>query len=237
MKNKGFSHYSEDYDGEGKKTLDVNENNNSEVFSRNSEKHVYKPIRYSTHSALFKYRLHGTPNRKPNKIINMRNWIKKIWIFKGVKVVANLSTLEIWIKTKKYKSPKRMIYNAWNKADKIRREFSTWQQVGLQPIIGPQDTGLHRAHIVVEDKQISTQLLPASDKPGSKRSGLTFDESHPEKAEFTGPESVKAAYGADFVFCDFPQEYQELKLKINLMEAESRVLAQGVTAIIRRLEK
>jgi len=228
---------------QGRDTTEVKGKNSSEMgkaakdgtSSPSSEKPPFTPptlaIKYSGHSLKWIWEMQGTPKRKPLRTINMRgDWIKRIWKFKGAVIVANKKTLEIWIKTRKYKNIEKMLYNAWNKADLIAREFSVWQQIALQPIPSSHPADVQTAHIVIEEPALTPYLRAQANAPTSKLIGLTLDKSHAGKPEFAGSLSVEGAIGADYVFLRLPGAISEMDARMIAFEAVAERIELEATA-------
>jgi hypothetical protein len=168
-------------------------------------------VKISAHALRWTWKISGTTTRKPDKINRMKNWTRKIYEWKGSKVIINTRTLEIYMQSRAYKDPQKMIYANWDKADRISREFSKWAQIGLIPIESTHPADCQGAHLVLETKALNPFLKPQADLPTSQRIGLTYDKSHPGKPELEGPESIEGALGADYIFLDFPRHFQALR--------------------------
>lgn len=217
--------------------------NNSSEESQNTNPHApmritrVKPLRYSAHSLQWKYRLIGKPQRTPDKIVQMKNWKRRFWKLKGVKLIANLHTLEAWVKTGKHTNPEKAINTAWLKVHKTLIYFLDWQRIAIEPIKTNAPANLSRAHMVLETKELNPYLRPQEGQPGTERVGLVFDKSHKNKPEFIGQQAAEGMIGADWVFLRLPAEWEELKQAIGLLEGENRATAQLLTQLVKVMKK
>ena len=220
-----------------KKLLDDNKNKLMRIFSRGSEHTFPSPIKWNAHSAVWKWNFEGKTERVPDKLIKLKNWNKNIYYWKGATIVMNVSTLEVWVRTRTYTNPIRMIYKAWSRADLTAREFSTSAQIAIKPLLSEHPSDIHKAHIVLRTKKLNKYLKPQADKQTSERTGLHYDLSHPDLPEFIGQESVEGVFGADWVFLALPKEWQELKHAIAITQAKHDLTAKALNKVIELLRK
>ncbi len=217
--------------------------------SRSSE----KPLRvlFSGHRLRWVWLKDGDTMRRPEHEVKMKNWKtpKKTYSWEnGASVVVNARTLEIWMRSRPYKNPVRMIYANWSKADLLARKFSTWAGIGLMALASEHPADCQAAHLVLESKLLNPFLRPQAGLETSRRIGLVFDHSHKDKPEFTGQESIEGVFGADYMFREFPQEWRmhaktdaekwgELEAALGQVHSESAKLAEGQAAILKILLK
>jgi hypothetical protein len=194
-------------DVNGKSSIDVNEFKKILNLTPTSVMPI-KIVRISAHSLRWTWRIGGTTHRKPDKACKMRGWTKKIYNWGKATIVLNPITLEIWTDSRPHKNVLKMIYSNWNKADKAAREFSLFAQIALRQDTSHHPTDLQTAHLVLEDRLFSSLLKPYKDREDSRKVGLIFDKSHPNKAEFTGKESAEGAIGLDWWLLEFPKEHR-----------------------------
>ena len=204
-KNNDSSRYSEDYVIKHENASDVRKTQKNKFSSLGSE-NPPTLVKFSAHRLKWIWRVTGKTARKPDKTIEMRNWKKAIYHWGGATIVLNPQTLEVWLKSRPYKNPTKMIYANWNKADRIAREFSKWAQLGIKAIESEHPSGVAAAHLVAETKRLNPYLKPQEGK--APLIGLTFDKSHLNKPEFTGSHSVEGAQGADWLFLSFPDRFK-----------------------------
>lgn len=195
-------------------------------------------LHVSAHKLLWSFKMEGIPQRSPTKEVKMRsNWTKRIWKnYKGVNIVANRRTLEVWVAVGKQNGAEKTISEAWNRADLARRAFSNWQKIALTPINTAHPLDLERGHFVLEDKKLEKYLKNEAGKPTSQKIGLVFDKSHANKPEFTGQESAEGAIGADYLFTQYPKEFRGVKAKIERVEAEIHSIKQDTAAFQENLK-
>lgn len=168
-------------------------------------------VRISGHHLKWAWNVSGTTNRKPHRKIRLgkgKGWEKRIYKFKGVTIVLNPYTLELWQRSRPYRNVKRMIYANWGKADQTARAFSKYAQIAIKPIRSEHPADMQAAHLVVENKQMSGVLKQYEGT--APRVGLQFDKSHKRRAELTGRESAEGAIGLDYWLIDFPKKTAEL---------------------------
>lgn len=168
-------------------------------------------FRISGHRLKWSWHVEGTTNRSPDKRIKVgkgKGWFKNIYHWHGATIVLNPYTMEIWMKSRPYKTVERMVSAKWSKADLIAREFSEYAQIAITPIESEHPQDIQAAHLVVETKPVSALLEPYKDRPDSRRIGLEFDKSHRNRAELTGQESVEGGMGLDWLLLDFPQQHR-----------------------------
>ena len=172
-------------------------------------KPMTKGVKISAHRLRWTWKVNGTTERKPDRLIKMRNWNRKVYEFNGATVILNTKTLEIYMQSRAYKDPQKMIYANWDKADRIARAFAKFAWIGLKAIESDHPADCQDAHLVLETKELNPYLKPQAEQPSSQRVGLVFDKSHNNKPEFTGPESIEGGIGADYIFLDFPREFRK----------------------------
>ena len=221
-------------DGNGKIPPDVGDSRLKRLVPIPTPVNAYK---ITAHACTWRFNLEGVPKRTPYKTIQMRGWTARYWNFQGCKVQACKKTLFIHVKTRKKPTTRQAIYGAWNRVDRARRAFSLWQQVGLIPDETNRPTGAQNAHIVIETPTLTNPLNTQAFKPESARIGLICDASHGFKPEFTGAESIEGGLGADWVFLKMPEEFQELKAALQLIEGENRATAQALARFIEAWKK
>ena len=201
---------------------------------------LYASYQISAHAATWRYKMEGIPQRKPDKTILMRGWIARYWRFQNCSIQACKKTLFISVKTGKRLTTRQAVYGAWDKQDRARRAFSTWQEIGLSPIEANHPSGAQGAHIVIETPELKAPLNTQAFKPESSRIGLISDNSHNFKPELTGVESIEGGIGADWLFLHYPLEFralrEEMKAQLSLMEGENRALAEAVQMLLKRQE-
>lgn len=204
------------------------------------------PYRISAHACTWRFKMEGKPQRTPDKKVKMRGWVALYWYFKGCTIQANIKTLFISVKTRKKANTRQAIYGAWNKVDKLRREFSEWQRIGIMPYDSPHPSGADKAHVVFESPNLKTPLNTQAFKPSSQKIGLIHDKSHNNKPEMTGEYSIEGGIGADWVFLNFPniykekcvldnQKWRELEASIGLLRSENAKLAEAISVIMQHL--
>lgn len=203
--------------------------------------------RVSAHACTWRFKLEGIPKRGKFKEIRLRNGlIVRYWRFQGCTIQANRKTLFVSARKGKTKNSRQALYAAWDRADKARRAFSTWQQVAISPEETASMAGAKKAHIVIEaPRSLQAALEPYAPKaplpPIAARARLTRDGSDGYKPEF---ENIDAGEGIDFLVLDFPREHREsrqidaqrwqgLEAEIALLHAETAKLAEGVAAMIK----
>jgi uncharacterized small protein (DUF1192 family) len=132
--------------------------------------------------------------------------------------------VDIYVKTRKKTSSRHVIYYAWQKVERARREFEHWQMIGLTPFDKKNETYIEAAHLVIErsPKQLEQVLLDHAERATSPRIGLITDESHRGKPELTGKESVKGGLGLDELLLDMPLDVKELMAQVALLRQEVR---------------
>ena len=189
----------------------------------------------------------------------IHGWKRRGWHYGGCEIIANKRTLEIWVCKGKQKNAKKMLSDAWNKADKARREFSVWQRVGLMPIETIRPFDLERAHLVIENPELKEPLNAQGRdlkdymagegfNPASARVGLINDKSHGYKPEMIGNESAKGILGLDWVLCDFGNEWKEqgiktasdfaeLRAELDLAHMERGQLARALAQVLKTLRE
>jgi hypothetical protein len=170
--------------------------------------------RMSAHAVKWIWRYKGTTTRKPSKQAKMRGWMKRIYHWKNCTIVLNVHTMEIFTRSRPYRTTERMLYANWNKADKIAREFSEFAQIAIFPIKTAHPADITAAHLVINNRQVNQNLLPKEDKrkfigkneayPSAKRVGAIEDGSHPGKVELVGQESAEGGLGMDWLLLDYP---------------------------------
>jgi len=187
-------------------------------FSSSSENHPKYII--TGHHIKWSYKLIGTPKLKGKKVY-MKNWVKRIYYpSNSITIVANPNTLEVWIKKAKPISKKhtkrtiRMLYTAWDKADRAARAFAKRAHVSLEPILSKHPADLHSAHMVVETKKLNKYLKPQAGIKTSEKVGLMFDKSHRNKPEFAGEYSSEGAIGLDWLFLKYPFEFRGMRAEV-----------------------
>jgi hypothetical protein len=231
-KNTNSSLPCEDYVVNEKKAHDDKKNPNDAFFSPGSEKAPKIPplyVLFSGHAMRWVWRIDGKTARKPDKLIKMRNWEKRVYSWQGVaSIVLNPRTLEIWMHARAQKNPERMIYRAWARADAAARDFSKFAQIGLMGLASTHPADVQAAHLVLDTHALDAFLVPQMELPTSRRIGLGRDFSHDLKPEMTGKESVEGALGADWVFL-------ALKKEVLAMRAEHRLEAEAITELIKTL--
>ena len=189
-------------------------------------------VRISAHALRWTWKISGTTSRKPDVINKMKNWTRKIYNWEGTKIILNTRTLEIYMRSRAYKNPQKMIYANWDKADRISRSFSTWARIGLIPIESDHPADCQGAHLVLETKDLNPYLKPQADLPSSSRIGLTYDKSHPGQPELEGPESIEGSFGADYIFLDFPKEFKQLRAS----QKNTEILMAGFSEYNRNIQ-
>lgn len=169
-----------------------------------------KIVRISAHSLRWTWKYTGQTMRKPTNTAKMRGWVKRFYDFGGFTIALNPKTMEIWTESRPYKNVRNMISANWSKTELAAREFSKFAQIAITPVLSDHPLDIQTAHLVIEDRLFSQLLKPFADSEGSKRIGLTFDKSHPNKAELTGKESVEGGIGMDWFFLQFPHEHRAI---------------------------
>ena len=185
-----------------------------------NEQQQQPPFSISAHSIKWKYKLEGTPRRNPTWVAQLRGWRRYGWRFMGVELIANKQTLEIWVERPKTSNMKRLLSAAWAKADRARREFSKWQQVGLQELPGKHLLGADKAHICIEENKINNELVPIT-KAGlipykPEGVGAEVSQSHAGKFQMSGKQSIEGAQGFEWLVLNYQQEFNLLHAKTNL---------------------
>lgn len=211
------------------------------------------PLKISAHACTWRFQLDGIPQRGRDsshsfKEVRLRNGVTvRYWRISEYKckIQACQKTLFIFVRTGKKASTRQAIYAAWDRADRARRFFSTWQQVGLIPVEAGHAAGVERADIVLEAPEALQALIspfaPISPAlPIAKRSELRRDKSHALKPEM----NIAAGEGMDYLLLDLKRERQEemqtdakrwndLEAAIGLLRAENAKLAEGLAAVIK----
>ena len=162
---------------------------------------------------LWRYKLAGPhrPQRGKFRRVKMRNWERRIWQFEGAAVVCNLKTAEIWLTSRSYSSPQRMLACNRMRADLIRRRFSKWQEVALELIEAPHPEGVERLHAVIDEKKHGPHFQHLKNQLGREdaaRIGLKTDDSHPGHVELDGPASPEGMLGMDWLALAFPDDWR-----------------------------
>ena len=198
-------------------------------------------IRISGHRLRWIWRAKGSTSRKPDRTVRMKGWTKFIYRWgEGATIVLNPRTMEIWMRSKPYKNPTRMIYANWGKADRIAREWSAWAQVPIEPIKTDHPADLDKAHMVIETDKLNPILKPEVGKPTSARVGLVFDKSHKDRPELTGRESAEGAIGLDWLLLDFAKEFRQSQLWMREYNENIKLHLEVLREIrdaMRRLER
>lgn len=216
LKNKLSLTGSEDYVGKPKISIVEGKKDFFTILSPTSEESI--KIRFTAHHMKWAWKITGSTNRTPIKVVRMKNWNKKIYAWKGATIVLNLNTLEIWLRSRYYNPTKRasgvmrLIYSNWSKADLFAREFSEFAQIALKSIKSVHPTDIQHAHLVMTTKALNPILKPMSKVKDDV--GLIFDKSHPSQPEFTGEKSVEGAHGAEWFFTKFPSNFAEFTATI-----------------------
>jgi hypothetical protein len=169
---------------------------------------VITSSRISAHSIKWIWEYEGKTNRRPDRRARMRGWNKDIYYWGGATIVLNPKRMEVYMRSRPYKDTEKMIYYNWDRADVIAREFSRHAQIAIRPIPSEHPADVHKAHLVVNKKDINAHLLPMVGKgtphASAIRVGALEDGSHRRKVEFTGPESVEGGFGLDWLLLEYP---------------------------------
>jgi hypothetical protein len=242
-------------------THDVNvgdRKNRSDVrrSSKNTAQHVpmlatpKKPLIASAHSLQWLFEIDGEIMIKADNYAQMRGWTRRFWYsFEGCRIVANVKTLEVWVRKGKQRNPKRMLSMAWSKADMARRRFSEKARVGLIPVQSAHPLDISRGHFVVHNRELKAFLNQfgrelaeymegAGFKRGSERIGLIHDKSHGNQPEMIGRESAEGCLGLDWLLLDHKeahaqgairaaQDFTELQADLQLLHSEHLALGQA----------
>lgn len=173
-------------------------------------------LKFKAHSLLWRYALAGPhrPQRGKFKRVQMRNWERRIWQFEGSTIVCNLKTAELWLTSRAYSSPQKMLAANRMRADLIRRRFSKWQEVALELIEAPHPEGAERAHLVIDEKKHGPHFKHLKNQLGradAAQIGLKTDDSHPGHVELDGPQAIEGAVGMDWNALIFPNEWRGFK--------------------------
>ncbi len=134
-------------------------------------------VRFSGHHLKWTWTLEGTTYRKPDKAIKLgkgTGWIRKIYYFKGATVIINPRILEVWLKSRPYKSVERMIAANWNRADLTARAFSLYAQIAIRSIKTEHPDNIVKAHLVMTTNTLNPVLKPMSEV--NDEVGLKYDE-------------------------------------------------------------
>lgn len=250
---KGISHYSSEPNvGEGIFISDVGKIWKKGFFSRGSEKYAFF---ISGHALRWVWHVKGDTFRKADHESKMNNWPrpKRTWRhFHGAKIVLNLNTCEIWLKSGTYRSVKRLIYASWARADAIAREFSEFARMPLTASQSEHLANCKGAHLVLENPEMNAILVPAIKngliKKDMKEAGWEADGSHERKAEGTGKRSIEHTDGLKWLCTDYPWEWSEkektdaqrwddLEAAIALLSAQDAKLAEGLAKVAKTLSE
>ena len=208
-----------------------------------------KSAKVSAHAIRWFWIYKGTTNRKPTRSAKMRGWEKKIYHWQGATIVLNVNRMEIFMRSRPYKTTEKMIYANWNKADKMARRFSEFAQIAITPIKSDHPADVISAHLVINNKEVNKKLLPKNDKrkfigknepyQSAVRVGAIEDGSHPGKVELVGKESVEGGLGMDWLLLDYPRVVRQ-SLEMNEkfsknLELHLQVL-QEIRDAIKRLK-
>jgi len=218
--------------------------------SPSSEKHL---VFVSGHSLRWCWIIAGETFRKPHKIVRLYHWNKRIYNWKGVKVVLNMKQAEFWLDSRSYETTEQLLYENWARADLLAREFSEWARIGLKPVYS-EAADCQGAHLTFEKKRINEPLLPLLDGPGRAGAipyepegvGLHETRSHPDKAQLDGKFSIPGMKGAEWLYLQFRREWQEKlttdaerwqgqEAAIGLLRAEHAQLAEGQAVIMESI--
>lgn len=209
-----------------------------------------KSARISAHRLRWTWGFTGTTSRRPDGERRMRGWTGNIYNWHGAKVILNVKTMEIYMKSRPYKDTKRMIYANWDKADRYARAFSEWARIAIRPIHSEHPGDLQSAHLVINRKAINRELLPGTaksperrrfvgaDEPylSAKRVGAVEDGSHPGKVELKGRESAEGGLGLDWLLLEHPKAHDTLDARLEKMVIVLESLTDAVQAIRIRMD-